>query len=252
LSFDLLASNNPQLENNISGTVNPDNFTVTLEVPAGISLTNLIPTYTVELGISGDPASEVAQDFNENVVYTLSTPHGSEAEWAVIVNQQSTTYDLTFMVEDEDGVSISGAEITLEGIGTQSTNDSGISVFESLEPGTYTYEVLVEAYEAVNGSVEMIDENLTELVVMDIFVNLDETNVKSIQIYPNPVQDVLQIKGLPDEINTIKILDLQGKVVFETTLYNANQLDISNLKNGFYFIQIDNSYTSVRIKFFKN
>jgi hypothetical protein len=83
-------------------------------------------------------------------------------------------------------------------------------------------------------------------------VNLDETNVKSIQIYPNPVQDVLQIKGLPDEINTIKILDLQGKVVFETTLYNANQLDISNLKNGFYFIQIDNSYTSVRIKFFKN
>ncbi|MBG0782800.1 MAG: T9SS type A sorting domain-containing protein [Bacteroidales bacterium] len=252
LSFDLLASNNPQLENNISGTVNPDNFTVTLEVPAGISLTNLIPTYTVELGISGDPASEVAQDFNENVVYTLSTPHGSEAEWTVIANQQSATYDLTFMVEDEDGVSISGAEITLEGIGTQSTNDSGISVFESLEPGTYTYEVLVEAYEAVNGSVEMIDENLTELVVMDIFVNLAEAKTEAIQIYPNPVQDVLKIKGLSAESNTIKILDLQGKVVFETTLYNANQLDISNLKNGFYFIQIDNSYTSVRIKFFKN
>ena len=220
-------------------------------VPAGISLTNLIPTYTVELGISGDPASEVAQDFNENVVYTLSTPHGSEAEWAVIVNQQSTTYDLTFMVEDEDGVSISGAEITLEGIGTQSTNDSGISVFESLEPGTYTYEVLVEAYEAVNGSVEMIDENLTELVVMDIFVNLDETNVKSIQIYPNPVQDVLQIKGLPDEINTIKILDLQGKVVFETSQINTNSISVNHLNSGKYLLIVESNNTIQRLKFIK-
>jgi hypothetical protein len=63
---------------------------------------------------------------------------------------------------------------------------------------------------------------------------------------------VLQIKGLSAESNTIKILDLQGKVVFETTLYNANQLDISNLKNGFYFIQLENVYTTVPIKFLKN
>jgi hypothetical protein len=251
LSFDLLASNNPQLENNISGTVNPDNFTVTLEVPAGISLTNLIPTYTVDLGINGNPASEVAQDFNENVVYTLSTPHGSEAEWTVIANQQSTAFDLTFMVEDEDGVAISGAEIILEGIGTQSTNDSGISVFESLEPGTYTYEVLVEAYEALNGSVEMIDENLTELVVMDIFVNLDETNVKSIQIYPNPVQDVLQIKGLTAESNTIKILDLQGKVVFKTNQTNTNSIFVNRLNSGEYVLIVESNNTIQRLKFIK-
>ncbi|MDA3942512.1 MAG: T9SS type A sorting domain-containing protein [Bacteroidetes bacterium] len=251
LSFDLLALNNPQLENNISGTVNPDNFTVTLEVPAGISLTNLIPTYTVELGISGDPASEVAQDFNENVVYTLSTPHGSEAEWTVIANQQSATYDLTFMVEDEDGVSISGAEITLEGIGTQSTNDSGISVFESLEPGTYTYEVLVEAYEAVNGSVEMIDEDLTELVVMDIFVNLAEAKTEAIQIYPNPVQNILQIKGLSAESNTIKILDVQGKVVFETRHFNANSIHVNHLSRGEYVLIVENNDTVQKLKFIK-
>ncbi|MBU1369447.1 MAG: T9SS type A sorting domain-containing protein [Bacteroidetes bacterium] len=251
LSFDLLALNNPQLENNISGTVNPDNFTVTLEVPAGISLTNLIPTYTVELGISGDPASEVAQDFNENVVYTLSTPHGSEAEWTVIANQQSATYDLTFMVEDEEGLALAGAEITLEGIGTQSTNDSGISVFESLEPGTYTYEVLVEAYEAVNGSVEMIDEDLTELVVMDIFVNLAEAKTEAIQIYPNPVQDILQIKGLTAESNTIKILDLQGKVVFETRHFSANSIHVNHLSRGEYVLIVENNDTVQKLKFIK-
>ncbi len=252
LTFELLASNNPSLENDISGTIDIDNFSVTLEVPAGISLTNLIPSYTVELGINGDPASETAQDFNENVVYTLSTPHGSEAEWTVIANQQSATYDLTFMVEDEDGVAISGAEIALDGVGTQSTNDSGITIFESLEPGNYMYEVIVEAYEPVNGSVEVIDENLTELIVMDIFVNLDETTQKTIQIYPNPVQDVLQITGVQAESYNIKILDLQGKVVIKTTLNNSKKLDISNLKNGIYFIQLDNAYTSAPIKFVKN
>ncbi|MBU2465476.1 MAG: T9SS type A sorting domain-containing protein, partial [Bacteroidetes bacterium] len=213
--------------------------------------TNLIPTYTVELGISGDPASEVAQDFNENVVYTLSTPHGSEAEWTVIANQQSATYDLTFMVEDEEGLALAGAEITLEGIGTQSTNDSGISVFESLEPGTYTYEVLVEAYEAVNGSVEMIDEDLTELVVMDIFVNLAEAKTEAIQIYPNPVQDILQIKGLTAESNTIKILDLQGKVVFETRHFSANSIHVNHLSRGEYVLIVENNDTVQKLKFIK-
>ncbi|MDD4372663.1 MAG: T9SS type A sorting domain-containing protein [Bacteroidales bacterium] len=251
LSFALLASNNPQLENDISGTIDYDNFTVTLEVPAGISLTNLIPTYTVELGIIGNPASEVAQDFNENVVYALNTPHGSEAEWTVIANQQSATYDLTFMVEDEDGVAISGAEIILEGVGTQSTNDSGIAIFESLEPGIYVYEVLVEAYEPVNGSVELIDENHTELIVMDIFVDLNETNQKAIQIYPNPVQDVLQIKGLSAERNTIKILDMQGKVVFETSQINSNSISVNHLISGKYLLIVESNNTIQKLKFIK-
>ena len=169
----------------------------------------------------------------------------------MIANQQSDTYDLTFMVEDEDGVAISGAEIILEGIGAQSTNDSGITIFESLEPGTYTYEVLVEAYEAVNGTVELLDENLTELVVMDIFVNLDETNVKSIQIYPNPVQDVLQIKGLSAESNTIKILDLQGKVVFETNQINTNSISVNHLNSGKYLLLVESNNTIQRLKFIK-
>lgn len=251
LSFALLASNNPQLENDISGTIDNDNFTVTLEVPAGISLTNLIPTYTVELGINGDPASEVAQDFNENVIYTLSTPHGSEAEWTVIANQQSAAFDLTFMVEDEDGVAIPGAEIILEGVGTQSTNDSGITIFESLEAGTYPYEVLVEAYEAVNGTVELIDENHTELIVMDIFVDLNETNQEAIQVYPNPVQDVLQIKGLSAERNTIKILDLQGKIVFETNQININSISVNHLNSGKYLLIVESNNTNQRLKFIK-
>jgi len=238
LTFELLASNNPSLENDISGTIDIDNFSVTLEVPAGISLTNLIPSYTVELGINGDPASEMAQDFNENVVYTLSTPHGSEAEWTVIANQQSATYDLTFMVEDEDGVAISGAEIALNGVGTQSTNDSGITIFESLEPGSYTYEVLVEAYEPVNGSVEVIDENLTELIVMDIFVGLTESDSNQIRIYPNPADHIINLENLPKEISHISILDLQGRKVFEQEGINTTSIDIRQLKNGYYIINI--------------
>jgi hypothetical protein len=97
----------------------------------------------------------------------------------------------------------------------------------------------------------MIDENLTELVVMDIFVNLDETNVKSIQIYPNPVQDVLQIKGLPDEINTIKILDLQGKVVFETSQINTNSISVNHLNSGKYLLIVESNNTIQRLKFIK-
>src|SRR5690606_28752685 len=153
--------------------------------------------------------------------------------------------------EDEDGVAIPGAEIILVGVGTQSTNDSGITIFESLEPGTYPYEVLVEAYEAVNGTVELIDENNTELIVMDILVDLNETNQEAIQVYPNPVQDVLQIKGLSAERNTIKILDLQGKIVFETNQININSISVNHLNSGKYLLIVESNNTNQRLKFIK-
>ncbi len=95
-SFALLAENNPQLEADIIGIIDADVFTVTLEVPGGISLENLVPTYTVDIGVVGDPESEVPQDLSSDVFYNLETPHGEIAEWTITANQQTQTFDLTF------------------------------------------------------------------------------------------------------------------------------------------------------------
>ncbi|MCK9452481.1 MAG: T9SS type A sorting domain-containing protein [Bacteroidales bacterium] len=251
ISFALLAENNPQLEMDIIGQIDVDELEVTLEVPGGISLENLIPTYIVELGVMGDPESEVAQDFSSDVIYNLETPHGEAAEWTVIANQQAQTFDLTFVVTDEENVPIAGAEITLEGFDMQETNDSGITVFEALEPGTYTYEVNVAAYEAVNGSISITEENITETVIMDIFVGLAEASPEQLRVYPNPAEDLLNLENLPNEISYIRILDLQGRMVFEQQNFNFSSLNISQLKSGCYIISVNNSTNLYQSKFIK-
>lgn len=250
-SFALLAENNPQLEADIIGIIDADVFTVTLEVPGGISLENLVPTYTLELGVSGDPESEVPQDFSSDVIYSLETPHGEAAEWTVIANQQAQTFDITFEVKDEENNPIAGAEITVEGLDMQETDESGITIFEALEPGTYTYEVIVEAYEPVSGSLTITDENLTETVIMDIFVGLTEASSDQLRIYPNPADDILNLENLPKEINSIRILDLQGRMVFEQQGINTTSIDISQLKNGEYVIVIESNTAVQKLKFLK-
>lgn len=251
ISFALLAENNPQLEIDIIGQIDVDELEVTLEVPGGISLENLIPTYIVELGVMGDPESEVAQDFSSDVVYNLETPHGEAAEWTVIANQQAQTFDLTFVVTDEENIPIAGAEITLEGFDMQETNDSGITVFEALEPGTYTYEVIVEAYEPVSGSITIIDENITETVVMDIFIGLTETSGDKFRIYPNPAKDLLNLENLPKEISHIRILDLQGRIVFEQQDFKMTSLNINHLTSGEYVLVVEGNGFVQKIKFLK-
>ena len=251
ISFMLLAENNPQLEIDIIGQIDMDELEVTIEIPGGISLENLIPTYAVDLGVMGDPESEVAQDFSSDVIYNLETPHGEAAAWTVIANQQVQTFAITFVVTDEENIPIAGAEVTLEGLAMQETNDSGITVFEALEPGTYTYEVNVAAYEAVNGSISITEENITETVIMDIFVGLAEASPEQLRVYPNPAEDFLNLENLPKAISHIRILDLQGRMVFEQHGFKTNSINIRHLPSGEYVIVVEGNGFVQKLKFLK-
>lgn len=74
-------------------------------------------------------------------------------------------------------------------------------------------------------------------------------------VYPNPVQDLLTIKHQDDaSVNTLKIADLQGKVVL-TSLINANQteskVDVSKLSKGVYFLILNHKNQQEFIKLIK-
>lgn len=70
----------------IAGTVNQANKTVTLLVPAGTDVTNLVPTISIS-GESVSPASGVAQDFTNPVTFTVTAPiDASTQDYTVTVN----------------------------------------------------------------------------------------------------------------------------------------------------------------------
>ncbi len=75
-------------------------------------------------------------------------------------------YDLTFVVEDEDGESIEGATVEMDDM-EETTDSDGEAVFEDLEPSTYEYEITHDDYETEDDEVEIEDQDETVTVSME-------------------------------------------------------------------------------------
>ncbi|NPA44141.1 MAG: T9SS type A sorting domain-containing protein, partial [Chlorobi bacterium] len=62
------------------------------------------------------------------------------------------------------------------------------------------------------------------------------TNNSEIEIYPNPANQFIKIQSDLIPVS-VKIYSLQGKLV--ATKYNSKYINTSNLKSGFYFIEVN-------------
>lgn len=71
-------------------------------------------------------------------------------------------------------------------------------------------------------------------------LNVDEENLESASIYPNPFNDVVNINSIT-KIKAAKIVDVLGKTVKtfnETTDEGIRELNLTELSNGLYFITL--------------
>jgi hypothetical protein len=84
----------------------------------------------------------------------------------------------------------------------------------------------------------------------------DHLSLTKLKIYPNPAQSMVNVSFnlQNDESVKLNVTDLQGKVVYETSLhlstgqYNKT-LDVSHLDNGLYFMTIETSNNRMVKKF---
>ena len=74
----------------------------------------------------------------------------------------------------------------------------------------------------------------------------DENNLSKVSIYPNPANDILNIKNA--ESTSLKVYDVLGKLVASKDNIAINeQLKVSALQNGTYFIKFtDNNSVSTK------
>ena len=76
-------------------------------------------------------------------------------------------------------------------------------------------------------------------------LGVEGTNLKGFSLYPNPANNVLNLK-YNGEAN-ISIFNVIGKEIQSTTVNQEKTIDISNMTNGVYFLKIsDGKATSVR------
>ncbi len=82
-------------------------------------------------------------------------------------------------------------------------------------------------------------------------LSTQDFNNLSFSLYPNPVQNALYIENKNNiEITTLKIYDVLGRLVLEEKR-DINQLDVSSLENGLFFVIIETDKGSITKKIIK-
>ncbi len=77
---------------------------------------------------------------------------------------------------------------------------------------------------------------------------------KNITLYPNPVKDVLMVKGLQPEVNNlITISDVGGNVLLSTTVHSSESFNynVNRLKAGQYVLRVQSKEQVQSVRFVK-
>jgi hypothetical protein len=136
---------------------------------------------------------------------------------------------------------------------------------EGFDPDVYDYEIVLplgtqfEPYLSVEtmddgamaivtpafqlpgtASVDIYAENLYNTkrytVSFTVFTGIGDKTVPSIQVYPNPVADLLYVNGLKNV--QLNIFSVDGKQVMSLNDFSGNRIDVSELNGGIYVLHI--------------
>jgi hypothetical protein len=90
-------------------------------------------------------------------------------------------------------------------------------------------------------------ENWSQIIFADCKSNASKT-----EIYPNPAQDFIKVIFPFEENTTITFLNMEGKILKSLPLLSKNNLiNISDLSEGIYLIELSNKTLIKRVKFVK-
>lgn len=131
---------------------------------------------------------------------------------------------------------------------------NNVDIFERVDlenvSGTYTITVSHKGNLPVSGqrfSLIISGDNLSSL-------NTNEVQLSAINIYPNPTNQLLNY-SFSEEIvlKDIVVYDVSGKkILTKESNLSSNQIDVSGLSSGIYFVTFNTDNASLTKKFVKN
>jgi hypothetical protein len=119
--------------------------------------------------------------------------------------------------------------------------------------GTQTEHILSDTGKIVfsNSSIVILDDtdfpfpyplaSIRKMLVSN-YVSIDKSEIENIKIYPNPVQDFLQIQNPIHDNMRAEIFSISGKSLYKAEFEGDKQIDISSLLSGTYLIKINNTF----------
>ena len=188
---------NRRYQQPVFGELDPHVFTVVEQAETSLTL---------------NPTELVFEDENDGVeILTISNNTAND----VVINGISVKDDLSYHVEHDF------------------TLPYTLTIGESVEVEVYSDF----AYKGDRDSELYIISSLGEQIVPIIdnyTVGLEENNALNVELYPNPVNNVLTVKG--DNIVKVAIFNALGQEV--VAVENRNEIDVTSLNNGLYFVRV--------------
>jgi len=93
-------------------------------------------------------------------------------------------------------------------------------------------------------------EHTNVITVSPDLSNIESIAIENVDIFPNPVKDELRVEGGDLTIKKVEILEITGKTIYQ---FNdlKNQINVSALPQGIYFVKIETNKGIVTKKFIK-
>lgn len=120
-----------------------------------------------------------------------------------------------------------------------------IAVGESVEVDVYLTAAISKDvyYETELVIISSVGEQIVP-VRFDGVVGLDENALTSTEIYPNPMNDILHVKG--ENISEVMVFNAVGQQVL--FVENKNEIDVTSLNSGLYFVKVTDDKGNVVVK----
>ena len=110
-----------------------------------------------------------------------------------------------------------------------------LAVGESWEVTVYPYLPVAKGY--YETSIEIVTDIATQTIPVkineSIYTSVDENNVASFEVYPNPMNNTLYING---DVQDVTIFNAVGQQVL--FVESRNEINVEDLSEGLYFVKI--------------
>ena len=187
------------------------------------SLTNPLASLTV-FAPTNTAFNNLATALGTNLAGVLAHPQLSD----ILLYHVIGTEVLSGALVNGPVVTLNGQSVTVNLMGGVMINNATVTVAD---------------VQADNGVVHIIDA-----VLVPSLANISELSTSNFEVSPNPSSDVIKISNM--SANEFSIINNTGSVVKSGKVVN-NEISVSDLQNGNYFIQLTNNAGTYQAKFIK-
>lgn len=159
-----------------------------------------------------------------------------------VLLSELTYQKVEFYVNDNLNNPINNATLIYDNT-TLTTDSNGYAVTQSVSGGIYTYHLSAPGFLPDSGSITLgINDTILYLTLF-----VDTTGINgiyadmSVKLYPNPVQDLLQIsfEDYSGNFKMIEVISISGQIIRSyKTSEQSFSIDMSGINKGLYFVRI--------------